>query len=55
MKKVILLFGFVAMLAACSNNRTVSNVEKTDSISVVEDSVISDSIVVDTLNIDSIE
>lgn len=54
MKKVILLFSFVAMLAACSGNKSVNTTEQIDSISVVTDSMAVDSIIVDTLNIDSI-
>lgn len=50
MKKVILLFGFIAMLTACSGNKSVSSTEQSDSITVVEDSI-----TVDSLNIDSID
>lgn len=55
MKKVILLFSFVAMLTACSGNKSVNTTEQTDSITIIEDSIMNDSIIVDSLNIDSVD
>lgn len=51
MKKVLLLFGMVALMSACAGN-TKTQVPENDSIAIVKE--VADTMSVDTLGVDSL-
>lgn len=53
MKKILILFGFIATLVACNGNSVKNTEEAVDSLEVVVDSVelVADSVAVDTLDV----
>lgn len=52
MKKVLLLFGMVALMSACAGNTKSSGSSKTISIAIVKE--VADTMSVDTLGVDSL-